>query len=222
MKVNRLKTCFLDFLKIVNELAILGEEVGSKQQIRKLLRSLPKQWESIRVAIQESKNLMVLTIEELLGSLMTYEIDLTDQNISQKKTVAFTSNHSESDSDNSSENDEEYNLYMKHAHKKWFAKKAKQNSNSNKKPLCFECNKTGHLKTDCPRLKRAENFKNKKAMKATWSDSENLEADDCGLIGFESEEEVNTELSQDLFDELESEYFKLARKYAKAQVKLEN
>ena len=104
-------------------MAILGEEVGSERQIRKLLRSLPEQWESIRVAIQESKNLKVLTVEELLGSLMTYEIDLTDQNISQKKTVAFTSNHSESDLDNSSENDEEYNLYMKHAHKKWFAKK---------------------------------------------------------------------------------------------------
>ena len=70
--------------------------------------------------------------------------------------------------------------------------------------ICYECKKSGHIKSECPILKKAnKRFKNKsKAMVATWSDSDDSSDDDdveevvnlC-LMAFEDnkEEEDNEE-----------------------------
>ncbi|RVW75542.1 hypothetical protein CK203_056453 [Vitis vinifera] len=42
----------------------------------KILRSLPLKWHTKVTAIQEAKDLTKLPLEELIGSLMTYEINL--------------------------------------------------------------------------------------------------------------------------------------------------
>ncbi|GAV73685.1 LOW QUALITY PROTEIN: zf-CCHC domain-containing protein/DUF4219 domain-containing protein/UBN2 domain-containing protein, partial [Cephalotus follicularis] len=62
--------------------------------------------------------------------------------------------------------------------KKFLANKKKFGAKPNKKfhqkgesrkeeVICFECNKSGHYKSDCPRLKKKESMKKKKAMVAT-------------------------------------------------------
>ena len=42
----------------------------------KILRSLPSKWHTKVTAIQEAKDLTKLPMEKLIGSLMTYEINL--------------------------------------------------------------------------------------------------------------------------------------------------
>ena len=65
---------FTRFTDIVNGLKSLGRSYPNSEQVRKILRSLPKSWEAKVTAIQEAKDLNTLPIEELLGSLMTYEL----------------------------------------------------------------------------------------------------------------------------------------------------
>ncbi|KAK2967521.1 hypothetical protein RJ640_026076 [Escallonia rubra] len=62
------------FTLIINGLKLLGKTYPEKEIIRKVLRSLPKRWETKVTAIQEAKDLNVLKLEELVGSLMTHEI----------------------------------------------------------------------------------------------------------------------------------------------------
>ena len=62
------------FTDIVNSLQALGKCFSNFELVSKVLRSLSKAWESKVTAIQETKDLNIFPLEELIGSLMTYEM----------------------------------------------------------------------------------------------------------------------------------------------------
>ncbi|XP_038992978.1 uncharacterized protein LOC120116622, partial [Hibiscus syriacus] len=62
------------FSTIVNGLKSYGEIISNEKLVRKLVYSLPKSWQSKKTAIIESKDLTSLTLEELIGSLLTHEM----------------------------------------------------------------------------------------------------------------------------------------------------
>ncbi|RVW94235.1 hypothetical protein CK203_034798 [Vitis vinifera] len=64
------------FTNIVNGLEALGKTYKEFEKVMKILRSLPSKWHTKLTAIQEAKDLTKLSLEELIGSLMTYEINL--------------------------------------------------------------------------------------------------------------------------------------------------
>ncbi|XP_021989247.1 uncharacterized protein LOC110885829 [Helianthus annuus] len=61
---------------IVNQLRLNEEEVPEQRIIEKILRSLTRKYESVVVAIEESKDLNTITTEELLGILQSHELRL--------------------------------------------------------------------------------------------------------------------------------------------------
>ncbi|XP_015159183.1 uncharacterized protein [Solanum tuberosum] len=63
------------FTSITNELRCLGEPIPVSKQVRKILKVLPKSWESKVDAIIEAKDLMTLPMDELIGNLQTYELN---------------------------------------------------------------------------------------------------------------------------------------------------
>ena len=69
---------FFRFLVIVNELEALGKTYTEVEKVVNILRSLPKKWETKVTTIQEAKDLTKLSLEKLIGSLMTYEINLNN------------------------------------------------------------------------------------------------------------------------------------------------
>ena len=79
---------FLRFLVIVNELEALGKTYTEVEKVVNILRSLPKKWETKVTTIQEAKDLTKLSLEKLIGSLMTYEINLNNhKKIEENKKV---------------------------------------------------------------------------------------------------------------------------------------
>ncbi|XP_069145960.1 uncharacterized protein [Solanum lycopersicum] len=64
---------FTKFFSITNELRSSGEPISMTKQGRKVLRILPKTWESKVDAITEAKDLKVLTMDALIGNLKTHE-----------------------------------------------------------------------------------------------------------------------------------------------------
>jgi len=58
---------------MVNQLGSNGEPVSRSWVMEKILRSLTYDFESIVCVIEESKDLSVLLVEELVGSLKAHE-----------------------------------------------------------------------------------------------------------------------------------------------------
>ncbi|GKU90881.1 hypothetical protein SLEP1_g4825 [Rubroshorea leprosula] len=173
---------------IVTNLKALGKVYPSQEVVRKVLKSLAKNWEAKKIVIEESKDLNTLKLEDLIGNLMTYEIEVqVDGGVEvvekKKKYVAFkASNQKEKSEDDASDGENIFTLisrevrrFMKKNIKSKLAKR--DDGESTKRSVkCYECNKMGHYKNEGPKLKTGEK-KGKKSIKkkafaATWSDDE--------------------------------------------------
>ena len=74
---------FDSFYSELNEVVIskfnLGEKTEDSKRVRKILRSLPESFHTKVTAIEESKDLDDIKVQELIGSLQTYELSLPTQ-----------------------------------------------------------------------------------------------------------------------------------------------
>ncbi|GKV17010.1 hypothetical protein SLEP1_g27571 [Rubroshorea leprosula] len=136
-----------------------------------VLRSLPKNWEAKKTAIEESKDLNTLKLEDLIGKLMTYEIEIqVDGGVEavkkKKKNVAFKASNQKEESEDDASNDESSNeeditkliskevkRFMKKNIKSKLAKRDEGES-TKRSVKCYECNKMGHYRNECPKLKK--------------------------------------------------------------------
>ncbi|KAA3480279.1 UBN2 domain-containing protein [Gossypium australe] len=64
------------FTHIINGLKAIGKIYPNKEMVKKMLNSLPTSWEAKMMAIEESKDLNSLSFDELIGSLLIYEMRL--------------------------------------------------------------------------------------------------------------------------------------------------
>ncbi|KAJ9178719.1 hypothetical protein P3X46_010579, partial [Hevea brasiliensis] len=139
-----------------------------------------------------------------------------------KKTIAFKVSSENSSDEDDEFDEEEFALMTRRIRKMLFQnkkfipkrnfKKDKGESSKRDPPICFECNKLGHIRMDCPKLKKPFKKFKKKALKATWdesSDSEDEEIGDqvaqmCFMAMEESSNEVtiNDDVVEFSYDEL--------------------
>ncbi|MQL69235.1 hypothetical protein Taro_001524 [Colocasia esculenta] len=193
---------FARFIFIVNGLRGLGKDYSNSDLVRKILRSFPSAWHTKATIIEDSKNLSTMQLDELIGSLMTYEINFKRNAsvITSNKPIALKASSSsknviekpdEADESSDEEEDDELALLTRQF-KKFLRKKGKgkfKPSSSNKKVfskkndvnkkietnkktdiICYECRKLGHMRRECPDLKRKlknQMFKKTRAMLAT-------------------------------------------------------
>ena len=61
------------FMELVNQMKSYGEEISDKRIVEKLLISLPDKFDPIVAVIEETKDLSLLSVQELFDSLKTYE-----------------------------------------------------------------------------------------------------------------------------------------------------
>ena len=110
---------FTRFMDIINGLKSLGKSYSNSDLMRKILRSLPRTWKAKVTAIQEAKDLNILSLEELLGSLMMHELSMKqhqEEDVKKKKTIALkstTKQDEESDEMKDEEQDEEIALIIR-------------------------------------------------------------------------------------------------------------
>ncbi|GJV36583.1 zf-CCHC domain-containing protein [Tanacetum coccineum] len=149
----------------------LDESFSSRNHVRKFLRDLPSKWRSKVTAIEESKDLSKLSLDELVGNLKVYEIVL-------EKDLEIAKNKKEN-------NDEEILHWCVRDFKKFFRRREQglsdnlslttqeerfQKIKEDKKEerRCFKCGDPNHFICDCPK-----NFSGdqKAFVVGSWSDS---------------------------------------------------
>ena len=199
---------FVDFqdklLDIANKCQALGTPISGERLNWKILRSLPKRFKAKVTAIEESKDVDDMSLDELLGSLQTFEACMKPK--AKNKGLALKVVKEAS----SSEEDEEMALLVR-KFRKFLKKGAKPygkysrdkevkksftpphersgHVKSNRKVQCFKCKKFGHFASDCP-SGDSKRDKKGKAMAATWSEDDESSDEKSSSDESSSEEEI--------------------------------
>ncbi|XP_058003997.1 uncharacterized protein LOC131180662 [Hevea brasiliensis] len=182
------------FVEIIGGIKSLGKTFTNEELVKKILRSLPKKWLPKVTSLKDSKDLNKVQLDELLGNLIDYEMTLKREQVEEpkkaKKTMAFKVFSEDSSDEDDEFDEEELALMMRRIRKMLFQnkkfipnrnfKKDKGESSKRDPPICFECNKPGHIRTDSPKLKKPFKKFKKKAIKATWDESSDSEDEEIG------------------------------------------
>jgi len=80
------------FQDIVHSLISLRKVYAKEDQVRKILNSLTPKWDRKTLAIKEANVISSLKIDELIGNLMSFEVQMLgrrENKSSKKKLTAF-------------------------------------------------------------------------------------------------------------------------------------
>ncbi|GJY19672.1 hypothetical protein Tco_0391163 [Tanacetum coccineum] len=123
---------FAKFNTIITSLKALDESFSSKNCVRKFLRALHPKWRAKVTAIEESKNLTTLSLDELIGNLKVYEevikkdSETVKSKREQSRSIALKARKESSDDDSSTSDseDEEYAMAVRDF-KKFFKRRGR-------------------------------------------------------------------------------------------------
>ena len=183
---------------IVNSAYNLGEIYDQPKIIRKILRSLTKNFRPKVTAITESKDVDSISVDELVRSLQSYELDLPKTSKSKSMALKSVNDVDASDFDDELSTTEiaylvkNFKNFLRNNNRKARGKntveprnfrkndptkvnntekhkeKVGQPSNNTMGQQCFGCQGCGHVKSECPTFLRSKG----KAIAVTLSDDE--------------------------------------------------
>ncbi|GJZ26172.1 hypothetical protein Tco_0570425 [Tanacetum coccineum] len=163
-KEESIDNAFAKFNTIITSLKALDEGFSSKNCVRKFLRALHPKWHAKVTAIEESKNLTTLPLDELIGNLKVYEEAIKKdfgtikgkKELSRSLALKVKKEVSNEDSLSSDSKDEEYAMAVKEF-KKIFTRR---------EDLCGDPN---HLIGECS--KPPKNNDQRAFIRGAWSDN---------------------------------------------------
>ncbi|GKE30030.1 zf-CCHC domain-containing protein [Tanacetum coccineum] len=184
---------FARFNTIITSLKALDEGFSSNTYVRKFLRAFHPKWRAKVMAIEESKDLTSLSLDELIGNLKVYEVIIKKDSVmvkekrEQNRSLALKAKNESSDEDSSTSDseDEEYSMAMRDF-KKLFKRRGrfvrqphdeikssqrnKDDKNGKSERKCFKCGDLNHLIEECSKLSR--NYNQRAFVGGSWSDSD--------------------------------------------------
>jgi hypothetical protein len=108
-------TYFLIVDEVANAIKGLGEEIDESLVVQKVFRSLLLNYDAKVSAIEETRDLTKMTMDELHGSLIAYEMRTITVSDQPNNEVAFKAIKKTKDKDN--ELDEEIESFVRRFHK---------------------------------------------------------------------------------------------------------
>ncbi|GJV46441.1 zf-CCHC domain-containing protein [Tanacetum coccineum] len=190
-KDESIDSAFARFNTIITSLKALDEGYSSKNYVRKFLRALHPKWRAKVTAIEESKDLTSLSLDELIGNLKVHEMIIKkDSEIVkakvERKSISLKAKKESSDEEcsTSGSEDKEYVMAVKDF-KKFFKRtgifmrqprndkktfqRSRHDKNSKSDRKCFRCGDPNHLIEEC--LKPPKDKNQRAFVGGSWSDS---------------------------------------------------
>ncbi|CAM8965490.1 unnamed protein product [Rhodiola kirilowii] len=188
-------------LELSNEASALGKPIDEERLASKILRSLPPRFTMKVTAIEEMHDITKLKLDELMGSLRTYEIN-RDFQTSEQKGIALKADMTEDKLDAGCTTEQlammaqnfgrmvrkinrrgpEQGQSSSTGYKNWKSSRPRSSdsrqdsSDKGKEEIqCHECKGFGHIASQC-----ANTLMKRKAMVASFSDSESDEEKEEG------------------------------------------
>ncbi|GJS45417.1 retrovirus-related pol polyprotein from transposon TNT 1-94 [Tanacetum coccineum] len=191
IKYESIDSAFARFNTIITSLKALDEGYSSKNYVRKFLRALHPKWRAKVTAIEESKDLTSLSLDELIGNLKVHEMIIKkDSEIvkakGERRSLALKAKKESSDEECSTfgSEDEEYAMVVRDF-KKFFKRRGRfvrqprndkktfqrslDDKNGKGESKCFRCGDPNHLIGECPKPPRDKN--QREFVGGSWSDS---------------------------------------------------
>ncbi|GJU64547.1 zf-CCHC domain-containing protein [Tanacetum coccineum] len=195
-------SAFARFNTIITSLKALDEGYSSKNYVRKFIRALHLKWRAKVTAIEESKDLTSLSLDELIGNYKVHEMIINkDSEIvkakGERRSLALKAKKEYNDEEcsTSGSEDEEYAMAVRDF-KKFFKRRgrfvrqprndkktfqrSRDDKNGKNDRKCFRCGDPNHLIGECSKPPRDKN--QREFVGGSWSDS-----------GEEDDEKVNNE-----------------------------
>nr|GEU66784.1 retrovirus-related Pol polyprotein from transposon TNT 1-94 [Tanacetum cinerariifolium] len=172
-------SAFARFNTIITSLKALDEGYSSKNYVKKFLMALHPKWRAKVTAIEESKDLVALSLDELIGNLKVHEMVIKKATEivkakGERKSLALKAREESSDEkcSTSESEDEKYAMAVRDF-KKFFKRRGRfmrqpqndkktfqrsrddKNRKSDRK--CFRCGDPNHLIRECPKPPKDKN-----------------------------------------------------------------
>ena len=181
---------------IVNSSFNIGEQIFSSKIVWKILSSLLERFQAKVTAIEKSRDIDALKVEDLVESLQTFEANFRQpRKVKGITLISSKEKNNEEDDSDSNMDIEEMALFVKKFIFFWNKRQQNQSSSLEKtkgksfdkikfvrksidkssKKQCFEYHGFGHIATNCPNKKKT---KGSKVLTVTWSDLEKEEESD--------------------------------------------
>ncbi|GJR97573.1 hypothetical protein Tco_0269747 [Tanacetum coccineum] len=202
---------FARFNTIITSPKALDEGFSSKNYVRKFLRVLHPKWRAKVTAIEESKDLTSLSLDELIGNLKVYDViikkdpEMVKGKSEQNRSLVLKAKKESSDEDSltSDSEDEEYVMAVKEF-KKFFKRRgrfvrqpqderksiqrSRNDKNGKSERKCFRFGDSNHLIGECPKSPRSNN--QRAFIRGAWSDSGEDEAKDETCLVAQASNEI--------------------------------
>ncbi|GJV93896.1 retrovirus-related pol polyprotein from transposon TNT 1-94 [Tanacetum coccineum] len=168
-----------------------NEGYSSKNYVRKFLKALHPKWRAKVTTIEESKDLTLMSLDELIGNLKVHEMIIKKdfeivKTKGERKSLSLKAKKESSDKECSTfgREDEEYAMAVRDFKKffkrrgrlvrqPWNDKKIFQRSRDDKNGKsdrkCFRCDDPNHLIGECPKPPKDKN--QRAFVRGSWSDS---------------------------------------------------
>ncbi|XP_019450621.1 PREDICTED: uncharacterized protein LOC109352893 [Lupinus angustifolius] len=169
---------FTKILTITNQMKGYGEAITDTMIIEKIMRSLLPRFDFIVVAIEESKDVTLMKIEELQSSLEAHELRLIERNPRKKAEQALKATHKDNDRRKDKRWKGKQNFNRRKTSQEWSEssdKRGRSKFNQKKfdksKVECFNCHKLGHYSYECSNEKNKQSRHKEEAL-TTQEDSD--------------------------------------------------